>query len=566
MDATTEPNPFQVGVRPALVGAVDTTKRRRRPSGKPPPLPRELGLSGKLWIALIVGVAAFVMLLFTTPMGVSFERAESAFLRRVAGLRTEALNEVMLVVNGLGSEWTNRLLRWGTLVALIVVRRWRHLLVFLGTILFVAWLTTKVSIFVPRARPFGVTIIGNWDGFAFPSRPVAALGVSLLGIAYTLTVPGRPRELAKWATWTALALLATARIYLALDHPMDVLFGLVLGVGIPLLAYRVFTPNAVFPVRYGRGRAAHLDIRGKRGEAIRQALEEQLGLRVLEIRPFGLHGSGGSTPLRLRVAGDPDQVMFGKLYAKTHLRADRWYKLGRTILYGSLEDEKPYSSVRRLVQYEDYVLRVMHEAGLPCARSFGFIEITPETEYLLVTEFLEGGVEITEAPVDDGVIDNALSTVRLMWDLGLAHRDIKPANILVRDGNVFLIDPAFGEIRPSPWRQAVDLANMMIVLALRTDADRVYARALRVFTADEISEAFAATRSVTLPSQSRGLLRRQAREGLDILARFRQLAPPRRRIAIQRWSLQRIGLTFAVLFGLLLALAVLFDNLESGAL
>jgi len=32
-----------------------------------------------------------------------------------------------------------------------------------------------------------------------------------------------------------------------------------------------------------------------------------------------------------------------------HVRADRWYKLGRTILYGTLEDEKAYSSVRRLV-------------------------------------------------------------------------------------------------------------------------------------------------------------------------------------------------------------------------
>jgi serine/threonine protein kinase len=183
-----------------------------------------------------------------------------------------------------------------------------------------------------------------------------------------------------------------------------------------------------------------------------------------------------------------------------------------------------------------------------------------------MTEFLEGGVEITEAPVDDGVIDDALSAVRLMWDVGLAHRDIKPANILIRDGKVFLIDPAFGEIRPTPWRQAVDLANMMIVLALRTDPDRVYARALQFFTADEISEALAATRSVTMPSQSRSLLRRQAKEGRDILARFRQLAPPRRRIAIQRWSLQRIGLTFAVLVGSLMALGVLLDNLESGAL
>ena len=56
-----------------------------------------------------------------------------------------------------------------------------------------------------------------------------------------------------------------------------------------------------------------------------------------------------------------------------------------------------------------------------------------------------------------------------MWEIGLAHRDIKPANLLVRDGTLFVIDTAFAEVRPSPWRQAVDLANMMLVLGLRTE-------------------------------------------------------------------------------------------------
>jgi tRNA A-37 threonylcarbamoyl transferase component Bud32 len=362
-----------------------------------------------------------------------------------------------------------------------------------------------------------------------------------------------------------IAALVIARLYLGLEHPLDLAFGVILGAGISLIAYRVFLPNAVFPVTYGRGRAAHLDVTGRRGEAIRQALEEQLGLEVVGIKPFGLGGSGGSTPLRITVA-NPDRHLFGKLYAKTHLRADRWYKLGRTILYGTLEDEKPYNSVRRLVQYEDYVLRVMHDAGLPCAQSYGFVEITPEREYLLVTDFIEGGVEITEAEVDDDVIDDALKTIRLMWDAGIAHRDVKPANILVREGKVTMIDPAFGEIRPSPWRQAVDLANMMIVLAICTNPDRVYERALQFFSADDIAEAFAATRSVTVPSQSRSLLKRHRKQRMDIVARFRELAPKRRPIAIQRWSFQRIGLTIAALIGTLIIVSLLVDNLNSGAL
>ena len=67
---------------------------------------------------------------------------------------------------------------------------------------------------------------------------------------------------------------------------------------------------------------------------------------------------------------------------------------------------------------------------------------------------------------------------------------------MVQDGHLRLIDVFFVQVRPSPWRQAVDLANMMLVLALRSDAPTVYRRALAYFTEDEIAEAFAATRGV----------------------------------------------------------------------
>jgi hypothetical protein len=69
------------------------------------------------------------------------------------------------------------------------------------------------------------------------------------------------------------------------------------------------------------------------------------------IKPFNLAGSGGSTPLRITVKGDPQTYLFAKLYLATHLRSDRWYKLCRTVLYGQLEDEKAFNTVRRLVQY-----------------------------------------------------------------------------------------------------------------------------------------------------------------------------------------------------------------------
>jgi hypothetical protein len=135
-------------------------------------------------------------------------------------------------------------------------------------------------------------------------------------------------------------------------------------------------------------------------------------LVVEDVKPFGLSGSAGSTPLRITVKGDPPRQLFGKLYAQSHLRADRWYKLGRELLYGRLEDEKPFNTVRRLVQQEDYALSLMQRAGLPSPTPFGFVELTPKREYLLATEFFEGATELGEAEVTDELIDDGLSIIR----------------------------------------------------------------------------------------------------------------------------------------------------------
>ena len=221
-----------------------------------------------------------------------------------------------------------------------------------------------------------------------------------------------------------------------------------------------------------------------------------------------------------------------------------------------------FTYVRRLVEYEDYIQRLMRGAGVPSAEPFGIVELTPEREYLMVSEFLYGSEELTNAEIDESLIDQALGAVRCMWDAGLAHRDVKPANVMVRDGRIVLIDVAFGTVRPSPWRQAVDLANMMVILALRTNTDLVYQRALRQFAEEDIAEAFAATRSATLPSQSRSSLAVLKREaGIDIVDEFRKLAPSADPISIQRWSPRRIRLAVGSLFAALALFGIVVSQI-----
>jgi membrane-associated phospholipid phosphatase len=512
-----------------------------------------------LVFALVVGTT--VIFFQSAPR--FMERVDTWIVERFASVRTGWLTHAARGVAWLGSAPVDLALRWGTIVLLVAFRRWRHLLTFIAAVLVVGWFGTTLTEFFGRTRPLTVPILGDWSGFSMPSAPVAFLSATLVGMALALLPEGKWRNRWLWTTDGVILALGLARIYLGVDHPSDWLFGALFGMGITFMAFRLITPEEVFPVTYRRGKSAHLDTGGPRGEAIRRAVQEQLGLDVVSIEPFGWAGSGGSTPLRLRVAGSPDVELFGKLYAATHLRSDRNYKFTRAILYGSLEDEKSFHSVRQLVQYEDYLLRVMRDSGIPVARTYGFVEITPEREYLLLTEFLEGAREIGRDPVDVGVIDTALQAIRKLWDSGIAHRDVKPANILVRDGTALLIDVAFSEVRPTPWRQAVDLANMMLVLGLHAEPKLVVERALLLFTEDELAEAFAAARGVASPSQLRGEMKKSSR---DLLAEFRALVPERRPIRIQRWSWRRTALTLSTLFGFFVVLILALSNLRGAGL
>jgi membrane-associated phospholipid phosphatase len=533
------------------------TARQRRPTGAPPPLPHPVRVSTTAWLVLAVVIVscAFVISAHTPWLGLG-DRTNTRFLRLLAEVRTPWLTDVARAIKAAGSGWGVTVIGLSVVALTMIFRRWRHLLVFLGSLFFLEIVGQWIYFGLSRPRPYGISIISGWGGYSAPSPPVAVLTLFLMGAVYCLVVPGRPRAWAKAAVVAVVALFGLARLYLAVDHPDDVLFAVALGVAIPVTAFRWFTPNAVFPVVYRRGRTAHVDVGGRRGDAIRLAVRDQLGLTVLEVKPVGLESSAGSTPLRLRVEGGPDEYVFAKLYTKGHVRADRWYKLSRTILYGSLEDEHPFQTVRRLAEYEDYTLRLLRDAGIRTARPYGIVEITPEREYLIVTEFFDGAVEIGHADVGDGVIDQGLQLIRKLWDAGIAHRDIKPGNLMVRDGELLLIDVAFVQVRPSPWRQAVDLGNMMLVLAVRSDPDRVYQRALGYFTPAELSEAFAATRGVASPTQLRAFMKKDPR---DLLGTFRALAPPREPIALQRWGPRRVALALAVPVSLLLTWMVAGD-------
>jgi tRNA A-37 threonylcarbamoyl transferase component Bud32/membrane-associated phospholipid phosphatase len=519
--------------------------RRRRPAGDPRPYPFHLRPAGWIWLSLGLAVLGIWVWLFATGgPAPTIERFDQEILDRMLRARTPLLTSVMQVFAALAGVWGLIAIRFGTVLVLVVTERLRHLVAFVVSALAVRLVALVAADAIGRPRPLGIAYATGWEGYSHPSRQIAALAVATVGAAFALAPAGAWRRGALGVCGVAIGIASIARVYLGVDHPTDVLFAAILGVALPLVTFRILCPDGIFPVQYRRGRAAHIEIEGQRERRLREALEEQMQLELVSFEPFGEGGSAGSTPLKLRVRpvdGGRARDVFAKLYAESHLRADRWYKLGRAIRFGALEDERAFNSVRQLVEHEDYMLRVLADLGVPTVRAYGFIELEPEREYVILMGFLRGAEEAdADAAIDEATIDDALHAVETMWARGVAHRDIKPSNVMIRRGEVHLVDVAFAQVRPSPWRQVVDLANMMLLLALASDAETVYERATAIFEPEEIAEAFAATHGITMPRELRDKLRDDDR---DLLERFRRLAPSAEPIAIQRWSVRRVVAT-----------------------
>jgi membrane-associated phospholipid phosphatase len=154
-----------------------------------------------------------------------------------------------------------------------------------------------------RPRPFGVIIRAGWGGWALPSLQVTYFAFGLVAVLYTLVPEGRWRNTGKWVAAGLVTLTALGRVALGADAPTDVLVAVAIGVTVPLLAFRRFAPNEAFPVSYRRGRSAHLDVGGARGLAIRRAVQDQLGVVVLDVEPEGCAKSDVACELRVRVHG-----------------------------------------------------------------------------------------------------------------------------------------------------------------------------------------------------------------------------------------------------------------------
>jgi hypothetical protein len=194
---------------------VRQSRRRRRPTGEAPPLPHHLQTSGVGWLVALGVLVALSVVVFAGGLrgfAVAVTVLDDAVVWWLAGLDAPGLVGTWRALAFLGSWWVLNTLGLGLVLALLALRRFRHLII---AVIVAQLLTTVIYDLVGpiarRPRPFGVAIQTGWGGWALPSMQVASLAATLVVVLYTLVPEGRWRQRGscwrpgwwRWPGWDA---------------------------------------------------------------------------------------------------------------------------------------------------------------------------------------------------------------------------------------------------------------------------------------------------------------------------------------------------------------------------
>jgi len=214
----------------------------RRPSGAPPPLPKEAGWlrwAVVFSVVFLLGVAIDIALRSTDGI----QSFDQAVLRWFADRRMDGftgLAKALYLPTSLAVVLT---VRWAVVIALAVVGRFRHLVVFLATFVISDWLVAR-ALFAPMPHP-AVPVLTGPEDYAFPSRPIASMVVTLVAMVFVLIPRGTTRRWVRLGIHLFIAFEVILGLYLAADYLVPSLYGWLLAVAVAQLAFRWLVPQEI---------------------------------------------------------------------------------------------------------------------------------------------------------------------------------------------------------------------------------------------------------------------------------------------------------------------------------
>ena len=195
MDLPADGSTRTAGPHPQPAGREVVRSRRRRPSGEPPPLPHHLQTSGVRWLAATVVLMALAVVVFARGLrGVAVDVAvfDAAVVGWLGGIDLPGFRGLMRGLTAFSSWWVLNGVLYGLILVLLVLRRFRHVIIWLVVVNLVSGIGGDIlGPVTQRPRPFGVEIREGWGGWAMPATHITYFAVGLVTILYTLVPEGR---------------------------------------------------------------------------------------------------------------------------------------------------------------------------------------------------------------------------------------------------------------------------------------------------------------------------------------------------------------------------------------
>ncbi|MBI4033640.1 flippase-like domain-containing protein [Candidatus Saccharibacteria bacterium] len=250
---------------------------------------------------------------------------------------------------------------------------------------------------------------------------------------------------------------------------------------------------------------------------------------------------------------------FLKLSEPVNKNADALYKLYRRLLFRHVEDETPYVSTKQKVEHEALMTLMAREAGVktPAVRE---IIADPRGEHVYILfDFIKGKTlaEINNKAVDENVLSGLWQQIKKLRAARIAHRDLRCANVMLDEsGGIWLIDFGFAQSSATKRRLNIDIAELMVSLALRVGHKKAVDSAIEVLGADMVGEIVPLLQGPAFTKDTRA----QLRGNRELLNLIRAYAVEKTSVAnhqlqkLARITPMNVFIAFGLFFGIFIVL------------
>ena len=166
-------------------------------------------------------------------------------------------------------------------------------------------------------------------------------------------------------------------------------------------------------------------------------------------------------------------------------------------------------NLRRSLDHAALMAYAGQAAGVAAPRLLVAAEIGPDS-VLLAYEQIMGTTFDQIADLSDADLEAAWRAIRTMHEHDLSHRGLHASN-MVRDldGNVWLVGNNGGSIAAGDVAKRIDLAELLVTLALLTDVERAVSTGRAILGNAGLARALPVLQKVALSSATRKALRKQ---------------------------------------------------------